>query len=217
MDRRAFTILTLGKLACGTVPATAAAPPSVREEEITLAGLPGTGFDGPYRVDPYLRVAAQLQSLGPERGSRRLLQLAHDTGNAQKDRFNREDSIYVLCRMLFTAKLGKVFRHPWIGRPGFVGKDSGISTRIEDWPLQPIELVDGIPFLIVMGYVFGGVPEWPWEYVTDCIRHCRWRSVRFGPRSVAEKQRALRRFLADRRWKGGLNESERRFLADQLR
>ncbi len=34
-----------------------------------------------------------------------------------------------------------------------------ISGTEDDWPLWPIDLVDGVPLMIVQGFAIGGVPE----------------------------------------------------------
>lgn len=180
---------------------------------MTLAGLPGFGYHDRYAVDLYLKTASLLQALGPERGPARLLELARSIDRLGGAKWlDDEGSMFVLCRMLFTARPGKEFRRPYIGGPTLFGR-----TTMADWPLEPIELVDGIPFLIVEGYTLGGVPEASERYVRYCREGCRWADTQFRPRTPDEKQRALSRLLADKRWKRPLDSGERAFLEDQIR
>jgi hypothetical protein len=93
-----------------------------------------------FRVKPYLRDAALLQSMGKEKACKRLAELAENGGNTRK--------VEILCRMLFSKKPGGSLKPPSFGAPVCLG-----DTNADDWPLLPIEIVDAIPFLIVDGYL----------------------------------------------------------------
>ena len=62
---------------------------------------------GAFRVDPYIRAAATLQSLGKDKAIDTLLKLAE---NREQD-----SQVIVLCRMLFVKKAKGEFRRPYIG------------------------------------------------------------------------------------------------------
>src|SRR5262245_10457955 len=104
----------------------------------TLKDLPDLEA-GEFKVDPYTRTAASLQAMSKDKANAVLLQLA-------KNR-DQDNQVIVLCRMLYTPKANGAFRRPLIGAAHFLG-----GTDYKDWPLEPIELVDGVPFLITRGY-----------------------------------------------------------------
>jgi hypothetical protein len=91
------------------------------------------------------------------------------------------------------------------------------GTTYSDWPLEPIELVDGIPFLVSQGYILAGHAEHPLQYLSYCIQECDWSSFRFAPKSVGEKQRALQKLLSSPKWKRPLDDRNRAFFAAQIR
>jgi hypothetical protein len=92
-----------------------------------------------YKVDPYLNAAQSLQALGKDKACVLLNELAAKEF-AAKDGWPFLRSI-TLCRMLFRAKPKGAFRRAAIGEWYFVA-----DTESKDWPLEPITIVDGIPF-----------------------------------------------------------------------
>src|SRR4051812_19706999 len=62
-----------------------------------------------------------------------------------------EEKVVMLCRLLFRAEPGGAFRRPSLGAPVAVG-----PTDPRDWPHEPLEGVDGVPFLVVHGCTVGG-------------------------------------------------------------
>jgi hypothetical protein len=177
-----------------------------RPSEVSLKDLPeGLGAeDGLFKIDPYLEAAATLQLLGQEGAITTLKALAAE------EKGNEGTRAIVLCRMLFTSKKGGTFRRPMLGQPDFIGDSV-------DWPLEPIALVDGIPFLITTGYSLRGVPELGSQYLAYCIQECEWSNVKFGPKTDAEKTAALNKLLRSERFKEKLSPSERQFLAGQIK
>jgi hypothetical protein len=159
---------------------------------------------GSYKTDPYIHAAAKLQSLPKYKAYEALSTFAKDRKQNKK--------VIVLCRMLFTAKRDGDFRAARIGVPGLLG-----DTEDEDWPLQPIDLVDGVPFLIAVGFEGSGIPESGESYLDYCINNCAWSNSAFTPRSIAEKQKALEKLLASSKWKAELNKVEKAFLASQIK
>jgi hypothetical protein len=160
-----------------------------------------------YKADPYIEVAAELQSLGRETACSALLAAA-----AKPSSFPQY-SIYVLCRMVFTNNPGGTFRRPGLGAATFVGE-----TTYSDCPLEPIEIVDGVPFVIAIRYqIGGGQMEPPSDYVRYCMTECIWSSTKFTPRTRRQKETALAKLLISRKWRNVLSQSDRDYLADQLR
>jgi tetratricopeptide (TPR) repeat protein len=174
-------------------------------QHVALKDLPDFQIDPyHYKVDPYIAAAATIQAAGEDKAGKLLLALAKDQDDGEK--------VIVLCRMLFTAKPKAEFRRPFIGAAFFLGE-----TKYADWPLEPIELVAGVPFLVTRGYALGGSPEHPERYLEYCIGNCAWQTAEFQPRSAAEKQKALEKLLASPKWKAGLNDEEKHFLASQIK
>src|SRR5262249_13627438 len=146
-----------------TVPRAIGEEPPAASTEESLKNLPEFG-GSEYRVDAYISAAAALQSMDKERAIECMRTLANN-----KEQHRRFNSVFVLCRMLFTAKPGTEFRGPHLGSAGFLG--GSYPTDIEeykDWPLEPIELVDGVPFCIVWGYSGMGASESAEQYLSYC-------------------------------------------------
>lgn len=142
---------------------------------LILHGVAGCGGSGPpdtfaflenYRISHSLDAAAELRKLDETARAAELRERARDR--------KRGSDVYVLCRMLFEARPGQVFRRPRIGAASFPG-----NTSYSDWPLEPIALEQEIPILIVRGYTLAGLPEPPGSYVEYCLSSCTWRSA--GP------------------------------------
>jgi hypothetical protein len=158
-----------------------------------------------YRVDPYIRAAQSLQAMGKDKACKLLGELA------AKDQHPYTRTL-VLCRMLFKAKPKSTFRRAAIGAPVFPAK-----TEDDDWPNEPIEIVDGTPFLVASGYILGGLPERPSDYLRYCVGKCDWNDFKYKPKSKAEKQKALKKFFSLPKLKGKLDKSEREDFEAQIK
>jgi hypothetical protein len=172
--------------------------------EIPLNELPNLRDVRTYRTDQFIRVATILQALGKDKACETLQGL----GKGIKP----DMRVIVLCRLLFTRKADGEFRRPRIGAANYLG-----DTENEDWPLAPIELIDGVPFLIATGYRGTGVPESAESYLRYCIKNCEWNSYQFKAQTMQDKQKALEKLLASRKWRSQLCEEEKSFLASQIR
>jgi hypothetical protein len=175
---------------------------------VSLKDLPeGLGAEeGLFKIDPYLEAAATLQLLGQEGAIATLKALAADDGT-------QGTRVIVLCRMLFTPKKGGTFRRPRLGWPHFIGFDG----REANWPLEPIALVDGIPFLVTTGYSGSGLPETGSGYLAECVQKCEWSDVKYGPKTEVEKTAALNKLLHSERFMRKLDSTETQFLASQIK
>ncbi len=166
----------------------------------SLSGL----WSGDYRVAPYVRAAARLHAMGRAAACEKLLEAA-------KTR-SLEEPVIVLCRMLFVRRGTSEFRGPMIGAASFFG-----GTEYADWPSEPIELVDGIPFLITRGYMLGGSPAPSESYVRHCMTACDWTPVGWGETTEVELRGALAKLLASVTWKRSLDATDREFFSNQIR
>ncbi len=169
-------------------------------DEISPATCPPIGRD--FRIAPYLELAAALQKEGRDKAVRRLRSWA-DSGKY-------EDQVVILCRMLFEAKQGKEFRRPLIGRAAFFG-----GTGSADWPLEPIDLHEGVPILITRGYALGGFPEPSARYLELCTGNCKWREAPYSVRPAGELKEIIAAWMARRNWPQALSEHDRAFFIGQ--
>ncbi len=167
------------------------------------------------KADLYLRAAIELQSAEMEAAQIVLRAFARDSYKSLG--FDGNLAMIALCRMLFTKRqpmfdqLQPEFRRARIGAPGFWGETSG-----EDWPLEPIEIIDGVPFLIVDGYMLFGSPEPAYKYIEYCIGSCDWNGYKFTHKSSTLKQAALDKLLASPKWKQKLSKRDKEFLSAQI-
>jgi hypothetical protein len=166
---------------------------------------PSSGLqNGKFKADDYVSAAIELQKLGHDPACQKLLRSAQSTGAGL--------NIPPLCRMLFCKRPNSEFRRAAKGGAQFLG-----DTDYSDWPLEPIALVDGVPFLITQGYVLAGFPESDEAYVRYCITECDWSTEIFSEPTREQKRDALAKLLASGKWKRPLNKQEQDFLADQVR
>lgn len=156
-----------------------------------------------YHVDPYIRAAVALQSLDRATAISQLHYMAQDPHSPL--------SVIILCRMLFTRRHGSVyaFRAPHIGVSTFIGGNE------DDWPLWPIELVDGVPFMIVSGYVLGGLPESDESYLHYCEVNCDWTDFKYTFKTDPQKRNALAKFASSNEWKH-TRVTDMEFLSRQI-
>jgi hypothetical protein len=213
MHRRWF--LALSVLHC--LDACVAHRPSVP----SLSALPNFYFDPrAYRVDPYIDAAVALQSLGPSRALDRLHTMAQERDFADPSgliRLGAAARMSVLCRMLFKPKIGSQLRPPLVGGAIYLGDSTpSLQPASSDWPLEPIEIVDGVPFLIVTGYFLAGLAEPAEDYLEYCSTNGIWVDHRYHLKTPGDKQKALQKLLASSRWKIPLGEQERQFLSTQI-
>jgi hypothetical protein len=195
-------ILTL--LVVGTVLHIEQSPSSIgaSEPHFDLERLPRFEDRG-FRSQPYIRAAVALQAMGRDQACEQMMALAKRDRDAEQ--------VFVLCRMLFTGRRTSEFRRPKIGGAVFLA-----DTSYADWPLEPIELVDGVPFVITSGYILIGEPELPEEYLDYCMVNCEWGTLRYRERGSAEMHAALAKLLNSSKWHRPLKDQERGRLTEQI-
>lgn len=157
-------------------------------EEGRFAGLSAWYSVGPearmgeFNSRAYLALAVELQALGPTEAGRFLHQWS-----------GREDGVKVipLCRMLFVAREGRVFRGPKLGWGNSCPREDKA-----DWPLEPIALVDGIPFLVSPRHPRMDKAETGREYLDYCLSECDWSRQRLLVPGNEAFEAALRNLCA---------------------
>ena len=151
-----------------------------------------------YRIKAYLSVAEALQETGRDNSIRMLTKLAESDDTADNHK------LIILCRMLFVSRKQKEFRRPLLGAPVFFG-----DTTAADWPAEPIEIVDGVPFIIVRSYVLGGVPESGKEYLEYCVNNCDWSTQKYCKKTDKEIEASLVKLYNSKKWKKQLTDDEK--------
>jgi hypothetical protein len=158
-----------------------------------------------YKVDPYLKAAQSLQAMGKDKAFALLAKLA------DKEKWPGPRTV-TLCRMLYKAKRGEKFDRAENGVPGLPG-----DTDVEDWPLEPIAIIDGVPIRVASGYDISGQGTPPLVYLTLCDVACDWNDFKYKPKSQEEKKKALARLIMLPKVKGKLKDGEKDFLEAQIK
>jgi hypothetical protein len=148
-------------------------------------------------------MAVALQSLGRSAALDKLHAMARNPQAGGR--------VIVLSRMLFERRPGSDLRRPMMGVAYFLG-----GTGYSDWPNEPIEVVDGVPFLITDGYMMGGLPESDEAYLTYCEAHGDWSTFRYSLKTPEQKRAALNDLYASSKWKAALTTTDRKYLAEQI-
>lgn len=213
MVLRAMFLIALGGLFALTLMQASAAPPAEKPKEVVIDDLPPMGD---FRAAPYLEAAVALQALGQEKAVKFLSKRCDDIVRVVRagkfEQVENGEKAILLCRMLFVAKPKGEFRRPRIGDPSGIGDTAG-----EDWTLEPIELVDGVPFVVIKGYAIFGFPEMADHYLKYCVETCDWNPDKFKAKTADEKKKALEKLLASKKFKEPLTDDEKEFLAKQIK
>ncbi len=156
--RGVLLLALLSGLALGRAAETAVAPPAATQRPAS----PPAQIDFPklsesFRCEAYLEVAAVLQTLPEAQRVTQLRAWAAELDSHYPPGRYRPATIAILCRMLFEPKRGQSFRGEGLGAPYFVGYTRFSPAEVAlKFPLEPILLVDGIPFDVVRGTSMAG-------------------------------------------------------------
>jgi hypothetical protein len=208
MKLKIILVLLLALCGCATSP--------VNERAFDLSRLPNDSNPWTYILDDFIPAAMSLQAMGSEAGSQALLRAAEDVDYKYKaghGGWYDYEKVIVLCRMLFNFREGVRHPYPALGERVFFG-----DTTYSDWPLEPIELVDGYPFWIVRGFNMGGARsgDAASRFVSYCVTNCEWNKFKYRQMSINEKRAALEKLLRSPKWKRPLDQAERSILSLQI-
>lgn len=156
-----------------------------------------------FKIDRHLGEAITIQRLGREAGVQRLRKLSKALGS--------DVNVLLLCRMLYKNSAGADFRPPGSGATKFLG-----GTSPDDWPLEPIELVDGVPFVVAMDGSLAGALERDEVYLDYCETNCVWSDFQYALKTAKEERVALAKLLGSSRWKRTLRQEEVDYLSGQI-
>src|SRR5437879_2998607 len=115
----------------------------VSQPRFDFAALPKLENGQAYKLEQFVPAVMSLQAMGRDAACAALLRAAT---NSEAGAYEKT---IVLCRMLFAFRDGVKYRYPALGERHFLG-----DTAYADWPLEPIELVNGYPFWILLGFAF---------------------------------------------------------------
>jgi len=182
----------------------------------------------------YLEVAAALQALPEGQRAAQLRAWAAETNAAgiYRPGGGNETPVIILCKMLFEAPAGKIFRRALVGGPTFIGQNTQPASSPESpnaepvydpkngrypaFPDEPLAFVGDIPFEIVRGYSLGGSPEHASHYLDYCLAEMRWTSRQYAPADQKKLQAALDTLLKPPLWKRPLRPEEVASLTRQI-
>jgi hypothetical protein len=119
-------------------------------------------------------------------------------------------TVIALCRMLFVSKSAEPLRPPRLGEPCFLG-----DTTEECWPLQPIHLYQGVPFLVVKGWSVAGLPELATSYLAYSVLSGIWNEHPFMLIEQQDVVALTQEFIQHGPWRRPLDASEQSFLLSQ--
>jgi hypothetical protein len=197
---RCFLILSVASMVILIPNLPASDPVANDKKKCSISGLPGASVCE-FKADAYISAAIALQIEGKEK-----------TAAILKEAIEKQQhGVIVLCRMLFRAAGAGQFRRPSLGGPFFLG-----TTDFKQWPLEPIEIVDGVPFFLVNCYFLAGWPESEESYLEYCLGSCDWSTEKYKIRTAQEKQKALEKLIGSPHWTKALTESAKKSLASQI-
>lgn len=157
----------------------------------------GDWMVGEFSSVRYMEVASILMSFKPEDRIDLMKELCK----------SHNDEMIVLCRMLFTAPEGQAIRRPRIGMPEFW------AGAMEDWPQEPICIVDRVPILVTRGYGGTGVPESALVYLSFCLsKKYDWTTESYYFDGPWQLSHALNQFLELRAW----SDKAKNFFQSQI-
>lgn len=150
------------------------APPLPPEMEV-ICRTRGWPFENPNSVD-LIQAVNVLQAMGKERALGAIERyIAISEGH---EHFYRSDHLFWILRLLFEPiELGKRRHGPAIA----VYLVDSRSVDAASWPLEPLELVDDIPFMVGRRIALGGMPEHPSKYIQWVREHAIIRQYPLQP------------------------------------
>jgi hypothetical protein len=177
-----------------------------------------------FRSKPYIELAAMLQSMPRSEAENLLIERAA-SGKC-------DEQVVILCSMLFVDKNGS----PFPGKSGMglfskytspknINNQYGLgATRSGDWANWPIQIIDGVPFLVAAEHNASFADMWLASapsplapvYLQYCLSQGTWTSEHFTVADLTTRQRALNALVKSPIWKRALNDDEIKYLTYQI-
>ena len=172
----------------------------IAHEKPSIDDCPNIGSE--FKISPYLALAENLQKGGQVEATRKLRKWASS--------IEHDDQVFILCRMLFSARNEDEFRKPAMGGFHFLG-----GTGSQDWPLEPLTFHKNIPILITFGDSLGGQAEVSQTYVDYCVENCDWSQVRFKAANSKTIATVIDDWLSLQKWPKELSDKDRKYFTNQ--
>lgn len=150
--------------------------------------LDGAAFDPAALV----RAVNDLWPLGMERALAALRAYHRLTRAHPSDPTLDEQRVLPIARLLFVRRDGAAEMPPLM-----VG-GADIAPPPSTFPLFPLALSHGLPFLLITGYTLDGLPQSPEDHLAYCEQRCRLRDAPLSP--DASPITAVNALIADPRW-----------------
>ena len=165
--------------------------------ETNVLNFPGIGAYY-YRPDVAVACANTLISAGKEKTCTVLKQFTKKGDIDLETRIQLNESICLLCRLLFVATNSSTpLRPPMLGAP----KLTPYSPDPSDWPDLPFIIIDNIPLSIIDGYAGQGLPEQGKDYLVYCEANGTFRSQLFSKPDSLSVSNALNKVFNSPTWR----------------
>lgn len=143
------------------------------------------------------RAANHYISLGEARAIKELKLLEEDIVVSASRRFQRNERIGWVCRIIFQGPKDLPLRPPAYGGLSL----PRLTMPLDRWPLYPVAESKGVHFVLSEGYTLAGVAERASDYVDYCSTKGAFRTTKL---KVPSREDALHAFDAlenSQRWK----------------
>ena len=168
-----------------------------RDESAMLKTTPSIAGDT-YQCSEMVQVANHLRKLGKDKSLAALRTYLTSGGD--------NDKVLVICRLLFVNPKG--WGAPILGQPSpSINQDTA-----KKFPLFPVALSDGVPFLLVEGYQLEGLPE----SANDCLKLCEGFALVKEDYSTADYEKAARALTQTKEFRQLYQEADRQAMADMI-
>jgi hypothetical protein len=152
--------------------------------QVACGAVPRLFQQSDFTAASFAETVNHFVNLGEDAAVDELRGLVPDGKMDFQRKFNVNERIGWMCRVLFQAKSGS------LRRPAFGALDLPHNTMPDkSWPLYPVALSGSTYFVLSQGYHGRGVPEDPKEYLEYCRQNGVFRKM---PITVPTRAQALK-------------------------
>ncbi len=109
--------------------------------------------------------------------------------------YKRDNYITWLCLLVYETKTPGSLKIPIFGAPDFP-----FPIQTSEWPVFPLAFSDKTPFLLVSGYILGGLALPGSYYVDEYHKNGIFRTRPYPIPTKAEAQKSLDNLLTSQKW-----------------
>jgi hypothetical protein len=151
-----------------------------------------------YQCGEMVQVVNHLRKRGKEKSLAALREYLLDGGD--------NDKVLVICRLLFVNPKGWEF--PILGAPVPEINEDASKT----FPLFPVAISEGVPFLLVEGYTLNGKAE----PATECLKLCEGFALVKEDYLVSGYEKAARALIETKTFRGLYREADKREMVEMV-